>query len=86
MHLQQIGTALKRTYARLRQAPPWADQLPEQSRAIVHYCVGKIFPVDGYTEEGDIILDVSAEVDDRFGGYANDLRVEPEYLDFVDGV
>ncbi len=52
----------------------------------MHYCVGKIFPVDGYTEEGDVILDVSAEVDDRFGGYANDLRVEPEYLDFVDGV
>jgi hypothetical protein len=26
------------------------------------------------------VLDVSAEIDAQFGGYMNDIRVEPEYV------
>jgi hypothetical protein len=29
---------------------------------------------------GRLVLDASAEVDARFGGYTNDVRVEPEYV------
>jgi hypothetical protein len=32
------------------------------------------------SEHGQLVLDVSAEVDPRFGGYMNDIRVEPEYV------
>jgi hypothetical protein len=32
------------------------------------------------TSDGELVLDVSADVDAVFGGYMNDIRLEPEYV------
>lgn len=32
------------------------------------------------TPDGQLVLDVSGDIDARFGGYQNDLRVEPELV------
>ncbi|MEE9299508.1 MAG: hypothetical protein V3V17_00100 [Alphaproteobacteria bacterium] len=64
----------------LAELPSWVEDLPAESRAVFQFCLGRTYPVSGITDDGLVILDVSADVDRRFGGYANDLRVEPVYL------
>jgi hypothetical protein len=64
--------------------PPWVDQLPDESQAVFRLCVGRIYPVDEIDEQGLLVLDVSADVDDLFGGYMNDIRVEPEYVERIE--
>jgi hypothetical protein len=60
--------------------PRWVDQLPEESRAVFRFCVGRAFCVIEIDHNGLLVLDVSVDVDTRFGGYMNDIRVEPEYV------
>ena len=60
--------------------PPWANQLPEESQSVFRFCVGRTWRVTDIDEHGHLILDVSSEVDKWFGGYMNDIRVEPEYV------
>jgi len=40
--------------------------------------------VQEVTPDGHLVLDVHDEVDAMFGGYLNDIRVEPEFVDVVE--
>jgi hypothetical protein len=58
----------------LKVLPPWVGQLPQESQDVFAFRVG---PID---RNGLLVLDVSVQVDRRFGGYGNDIRVEPEFV------
>ena len=59
--------------------------MPPETRRVIEHCVGKAFRIDRIEEDGVLyVLDVSGEVDARFGGFANDVRVEDEYLEPAD--
>jgi hypothetical protein len=68
---------------RLARRPAWADRMPPETQRIIDHCVGKTFRIDDIAPGDLYVLDVSVEVDARFGGFANDLRVEAEYLEPV---
>jgi hypothetical protein len=54
--------------------------LPKESQRIFEFCVGRDFLVIEIESHGLLVLDVSHEVDPRFGGFMNDIRVEPEFV------
>jgi hypothetical protein len=54
--------------------------LPAESQRVFAFCVGRRYRVDKIDEHGHLVLDVSVDVDARFGGCMNDIRVEPEYV------
>ena len=60
--------------------PPFIEQLPPHSQAVFRFCLGKTFRVEEIDEQGLLVLDVSPEVDKRFGGYMNDIRGESEFV------
>ena len=64
-----------------RVLPPWVDGLPEESRRIFNFCFGRAYRVAEIDSNGLVVLDISKDVDHRFGGFMNDLRVEAEYLE-----
>ena len=64
----------------LKVLPPWVAKLPKESRDVFAFCVGRTFRVSEIDRAGLLVLDVSAEVDRRFGGYGNDIRVEPQFV------
>jgi len=64
--------------------PPWVGKLPEDSQAVFRFCLGRIYRVDEITDAGHLVLDVSGDIDCRFGGFMNDIRVEPEFVEPVD--
>jgi len=66
---------------RLRALPTWVDALPEASKAVFRFCVGRTYPVQEITSDGLLVLDVHRDVDRRFGGEFNDIRVEPEWVE-----
>jgi hypothetical protein len=47
---------------------------------VFHFCQGRIYRVDEIDRNGLMVLDVSADIDHRFGGFMNDIRLEREYL------
>lgn len=61
--------------------PRWVGRLPEESQAVFRFCLGRTYRVDEIGSDGLLVLDVSADVDARFGGVMNDIRVEPEFVD-----
>lgn len=68
------------TFARM---PEWVAQLPPESRRIFQFCLGRTYRVAEIDKQGLFVLDVSADIDHRFGGFLNDLRLEAEFLDEV---
>jgi hypothetical protein len=60
--------------------PDWVAKLPKKSRDIFHFCLGRPYKVLEIDNNGFLVIDVSPEVDERFGGKFNDLRVEPKYV------
>ena len=68
-----------RDFVRLEAPPPWALQLPEASQRVFRFCVGRMYRVEEIDERGLLVLDVSLDIDERFGGFMNDIRVEPEF-------
>ncbi len=66
---------------RFATLPGWVARLPEESRAVFAACLGKVFPVSEVTPDGLLVLDVSAAVDSQQGGFQNDIRVEPEFVE-----
>ena len=60
--------------------PQWVEELPEESRQIFQACLGKSFVISEIDQNGLFVLDVSQEIDDKFGGFMNDIRLEAEYL------
>ncbi len=63
----------------LIELPPWVAKLPIVSRRVFEHCVGRTYRVDEITSDGLLVLDVR-EVDALFGGFMNDIRVEPRYV------
>lgn len=70
-----------RSHVRLALLPPWVAALPEDSRRVFHFCLGKTYRVVDVGRDGLVVLDVSGDVDEKFGGFMNDIRVEPEFLE-----
>lgn len=65
---------------KLETLPGWVSKLPEESARVFRYCVGRTYPVSEIDENGLLVLDVSQDIDARFGGFMNDIRVEPEFV------
>ncbi len=72
-----IGVGSKVKFAVM---PPWATSLPEESQRVFRFCLGKTYSVGEIDAHGLYVLDVSVDIDHRFGGYMNDIRMEQEYL------
>ncbi len=66
---------------RFATLPGWVAGLPEESRAVFHRCLGKVFSIAEITQEGFVVLDVADEVDALVGGFKNDIRLEPEFVE-----
>lgn len=64
--------------------PGWHRSLAEIPSSIYAFCLGRIYRVEEIDAHGLFVLDVSADVDHRFGGFSNDIRLEGEFLDEVD--
>jgi hypothetical protein len=60
--------------------PEWVVTLPEASQRVFRLCLGRVYHVEEIDEQGLCVLDVSADVDHRFGGTHNDIRLEPQFL------
>ena len=71
---------------RFVKMPEWMAKLPEESRRVFELCLGYIYRVEEIDERGLCVLDVSADADQKFGGYHNDIRLEPEFLTEVDEI
>ena len=71
-------------WVRFTTLPPWVRELPEDSQEVFRFCVGGTFQVLEVDCHRHLVLDVSPEVDERFGGFLNDIRVEEEYVTKVD--
>lgn len=63
--------------------PEWVAGLPEQSRRVFEFSLGRTYRVEEIDEQGFCVLDVSADIDHRFGGYMNDIRIERDFLEEV---
>ena len=68
---------------RLVAVPAWAVNLPEESQRVFEFCCGRVFPVAEIDQNGLLVLDVSELVDERFGGFMNDIRVEPDFVELL---
>jgi hypothetical protein len=63
--------------------PYWVAELPEESRRVFRYCLGRAYAVAEVTDDGLLVLDVSGDVDRKFGGFMNDIRLEPQFVERV---
>lgn len=72
----QIGSKV-----RLERMPGWVGSLPEESRRVFEFCLGRVYLVEGVDGQGLFVLDVSGDMDRRLGGFGNDIRLEAEFLD-----
>ena len=61
--------------------PAWVAQLPGESRRVYEFCLGRVYRVAEIDEHGLFVLDVSGDIDRRFDGYQNDIRLEAEFLE-----
>lgn len=67
-------------YVTFDELPGWVSGLAARSQQVFQYCVGRTYPVVEIDDNGLCVLDVSVDVDEKFGGYKNDLRIEAAYL------
>ena len=68
---------------RFARMPDWVAELPDESRRVFEFCLGRTYRIEEIDEHGLFVLDVSADIDQRFGGFMNDIRLEAEFLDEV---
>jgi hypothetical protein len=68
---------------RFARMPDWVAQLPDDSRRVFEFCFGGTYRIEEIDSRGLFVLDVSADTDERFGGYMNDIRVEAEFLEEI---
>lgn len=68
---------------RFTRMPEWAAELPEESRRVFEFCLGRSYRVAEVDANELFVLDVSADIDHRFGGLFNDIRLEAEYLEEI---
>ena len=68
---------------RFAKMPDWVANLPAESRRVFEFCFGRTYRIEEIDEHGLFVLDVRADIDDRFGGIMNDIRLEAEFLEEV---
>lgn len=68
---------------RFAKMPAWVAKLPDDSRRVFEFCFGRTYRVDEVDSHGLFVLDVSADIDHRFSGFRNDIRLESEFLEEV---
>ena len=68
---------------RFVKMPVWVSELPPESKRVFEFCLGRVYRVDEIDQRGLLVLDVSENIDKRFGGFGNDIRLEPEFLDEI---
>ena len=68
---------------RFAKMPEWVAQLPDRSRRVFEFCLGRSYRIDEIDDNGLFVLDVSPDIDHRFGGFMNDIRLEAEFLEEV---
>ena len=68
---------------RFARIPDWVAKLPDETRRVFEFCLGRTYRVGEIDSQGLFVLDVSADIDHRFGGFMNDIRLEAEYLEEV---
>ncbi|MGB3292076.1 MAG: hypothetical protein WBB01_03670 [Phormidesmis sp.] len=61
--------------------PDWVANLPDESRRVFESCFGRTYRIEEIDVQGLFVLDVSADADEQFGGFMNDIRLEAEFLD-----
>ena len=72
-----IGVGTRVTFVTM---PAWVTDLPEESQRVFRFCLGRTYPVVELDHQGLYVLDVSADIDHRFGGYLNDIHLEATFL------
>ena len=68
---------------RFARMPEWVAQFPGESRRVFEFCLGRTYRVEEIDSQGLFVLDVSADIDERFGGFGNDIRLEAQFLEEV---
>ncbi len=68
---------------RFAKMPDWVAQLPGESRRVFEFCLGRAYRINEIDSQGLFVLDVSADLDGRFGGLMNDIRLEAEFLEEI---
>lgn len=68
---------------RFARMPDWVAQLPDESRRVFEFCLGRTYRIAGIDSQGLLVLDVSVDIDPLFGGFMNDIRLEEEFLEEV---
>ena len=63
--------------------PAWVSELPDNSRRVFEFCLGRAYLIEEIDTHGLFVLDVSEDVDERFGGTHNDIRLEAEFLEEI---
>ncbi|MGZ4971384.1 MAG: hypothetical protein ACXWDN_01385 [Limisphaerales bacterium] len=63
--------------------PDWVAGMPEDNRRVFEFCLGRTYRVEDIDTQGLYVLDVSADIDHRFGGFMNDIRLEAEFLEEI---
>ena len=67
---------------RLTGLPPRISSLPPETQEIFRFCLGRTYLVADVDQDNELfVLDVSNDIDSRFGGFMNDIRVEQEFLE-----
>ena len=66
---------------KFKALPIWVEELPEESRRVFKFCLGRSYRVNEIDPNGLFVLDVSKDIDRRFGGLMNDIRLEARYLE-----
>lgn len=62
------------------ELPGWVSTLPRESQAVFRFCRGREYRVVEIDSQGKFVLDVSGDVDQRFGGSFNDIRLDLDDL------
>jgi len=68
---------------RFAKMPDWVAKLPDESRRVFGFCLGRTYRIEEIDGQGLFVLDISADIDHRFGGFMNDIRLEAEFLEEV---
>ncbi len=65
---------------RFVKMPEWVSLLPDESRRVFEFCLGRTYRIKEIDKQGFFVLDVSTDIDELFGGVQNDIRLEAEFL------
>ena len=68
---------------RFVKMPDWVAAMPNKSRRVFEYCFGRTYLVEEIDSQGLCVLHVGVDIDKRFGGVCNDIRLEAEFLEEV---